>query len=47
MWFAKKITGVLVPKTKSQNITCNINIPEIINAPIYEGQKLRRSYLFN
>ena len=39
----RKTIGALVPKSKAQNITYNIDIPEKITSPVYEGQILRRS----
>ena len=36
----KKIIGFLVPKNKIKNITNNVNLPETIESPIYEGQKI-------
>ena len=32
--------GALIPKGQSQNITTTISLPEIVDAPIFEGQKI-------
>ena len=39
--------GILTTKSESNNFTYEINLPEKILAPVYEGQILRRSKISN
>lgn len=37
------IVGSLIPKGQSANIVTAVSLPEVINAPINKGEKVRRS----
>ncbi len=40
----EKDAGSLIPKGQSTNIVTTIALPEVIEAPVHKGDKIRRSY---
>ncbi len=40
MQFLKKTIGILVSKSNINKVTYEINLPDSLEAPIYEGQKI-------